>query len=136
MSLEAEAYVELACEQLTRARVLHTRAAGYSMWPSLRVGQRVRILPCPSEPAVLGDVVLVARGPKLVLHRVVGVRPNAVLLQGDALPRPDGWVPRTALLGRLGRSPLDALLGRLAPWISPALFLCALAARKLVKPAE
>ncbi len=112
--------VELARAHLGDGRVLRANAEGNSMWPLLRDGVVVAIEPCVGADVAVGDVVLVARGPLLVLHRVIKADRLQLLLKGDACPRTDGWVAREAVMGRLARRPWDRWVARLAPWTGPS----------------
>ncbi|MFO0749856.1 MAG: S24/S26 family peptidase [Myxococcota bacterium] len=94
------ALVDLAREHLAAGRPLVTRASGHSMWPLIRDGATVTILPLAADPRV-GDVVLVDAGQAgLVLHRVVAIGPAGFVVKGDARPTADGAVPREGILGR------------------------------------
>lgn len=92
--------VELARAQLGAGRPLATVAAGQSMWPLVRDGQRVTILPLDRPPRV-GDVVLLELGRRLVLHRVVRQEGDAVVTKGDAVAWADPPVTAASLLGVL-----------------------------------
>ncbi len=123
---EARLWGEALGERLARGERVVVRTEGHSMWPALRNGRHVVVRPLARGGVRCGDVVLATIGGRPVLHRVVGVRRGAVLLKGDARPRPDGWVPRGAVVGaidpgvwpglvatasRLGGAPLARVLG-------------------------
>ncbi|MBI5516564.1 MAG: S26 family signal peptidase [Deltaproteobacteria bacterium] len=76
---------------------------GASMWPSLRDGARVTVQPCPVACLRPGDLVAFERRGALVVHRVRAVTAEGVRSAGDALPRGDGLVPQSAVLGRAQR---------------------------------
>ncbi|MCB9731471.1 MAG: S24/S26 family peptidase [Deltaproteobacteria bacterium] len=104
--------VAVARAQLGAGRPLRTRAAGQSMWPLLREGAEVVVVPLTAAPAV-GDVVLLVLGGRLVLHRVVRVLADgAVVTKGDAELGADPPVAAADLLGRVARAPWDGLVGR------------------------
>jgi len=71
-------------------------ARGVSMRPWLRPGDRVQL---ETRPPRLGDVALVRSSGRLVLHRLRRRRGRHWLVQGDARPRPDGWIEADAILG-------------------------------------
>jgi hypothetical protein len=91
------------------------RVAGRSMWPLLRDGDLVTISRFdPDErgtesPAGVprrgrlrpGDVVAFAHphSGRIIFHRVLQARADAVRTKGDNLFRSDGWIPRECLLG-------------------------------------
>lgn len=110
-----EVAADLAREQLRAGNPLRTQASGVSMWPLVRDGDWVVVQPCPPGALRVGDVVLVAAGRRLVLHRVIGRVGSEVLLKGDACSRPDGWVPVDQVLGRLGPRAWDPLAAQLSP---------------------
>lgn len=116
MDVALDVALDLAREQLARGGPVRVRVRGGSMWPALRDGQAVEVWPASWEALRVGDVVLYARGETLILHRVVRRWAGRVWVQGDARPRPDGWLERAALLGRLPRRLGDGLRGRLVPW--------------------
>jgi hypothetical protein len=64
-------------------------AAGVSMRPLLRAGDRVRL---ENRAPQRGDVALVALESGLVLHRLLRRRGGRWLLRGDARRRADGWI--------------------------------------------
>ena len=96
----------LAGEVLRAGCAVRFRARGASMWPSIRDGDVVKIQPMGSTAIRRGDVVLYYSGQgRLVAHRVANrcTQQGCVelLMQGDALTRPDGLVPQEQVLGRL-----------------------------------
>jgi len=98
----AEVTVSLARETLARGKTLEVRCKGRSMAPTLREGDRVEIV--AHERARIGDVVLVANGSTLVLHRLIARLPGdadgAWLAHcGDAHFRTAGLARETSILG-------------------------------------
>ncbi len=103
--------VELARAQLGAGRVLRTTARGHSMWPTVRDGQSVEVLPVGARAPRVGEVALVAAAGRLILHRVVDVAADGVLItKGDAVGRDDGRVATGAVLGVLAPRPWDRLV--------------------------
>jgi hypothetical protein len=106
-------------ERLAAGETPSFPARGHSMWPTLRDGDAVRIVPLRPGGPGLGEIVLAVTPVGLVLHRVIARRSGAVLLKGDARPAADGWCPTGQLAGRLAPrgpgsalAPLRALLTR------------------------
>lgn len=91
---------ELAAELLARGLPIELKVGGQSMWPLVRSGDIVRVEPglAPS----LGSLAAVLRRGHLVVHRVVDVRAQAVVLQGDNGGRPE-VTARAAVLGVVTR---------------------------------
>ena len=69
------------------------------MWPRLKSGDIVRVIPVPSGGPRVGNIVLVARDGGYVLHRVIRLTGNTVLTRGDNQPCPDPPVRPVAVLG-------------------------------------
>jgi signal peptidase I len=80
------------------------QATGASMWPLISPGDWIRVDGCHAPQ--VGDVVVVAVGPRLVAHRVVelhGTGRRALLItKGDAEAWPDAPVQARAALGVVG----------------------------------
>lgn len=113
------ARIDLARAHLAAGRPLTLRAEGQSMWPLVRDGELVVVHPIEG-PLVLGDVVLVELGGRLVLHRVIALTAAGCITKGDAVAAPDPPIPHAHILGvrprahpRLGR--LVAALSTHAP---------------------
>lgn len=106
--------VNLAAEQLSTQRPLMVRPRGRSMWPRVRQGVETQVLPCIGGDVRLGDVVCFRRDQVLVLHRVVREGASHVLVKGDAMTRPDGWIRRDQVLGRLAARTGDRWVARLS----------------------
>ena len=74
---------------------------GASMEPRLPDGTRLHL----RRPGLLlpGDVVAIRSGERLLVHRILGAAPRKggwrLLTQGDAAPRPDGWLDPAGIIG-------------------------------------
>ena len=76
-------------------------AQGRSMWPWIRAGDLVRIVPVEG-PLRRGDIVLIERGPgDLLLHRLMEHQEGQLRLRGDHRAQDDGWFDRSQAIGRL-----------------------------------
>ncbi|MEW5849907.1 MAG: hypothetical protein AB2A00_14020 [Myxococcota bacterium] len=95
--MEVDLTSELLVAALSKGPVEATLRGG-SMTPCIPHLSRVRLQRPPAR-LVPGHVVLARVVHRLVVHRVVAVEAHALLLQGDSLPSPDGWVPRAEVLG-------------------------------------
>ena len=81
---------------------LRFTARGQSMWPYLRDGDVVEILP-RKLPVSVGDIVFVPNVEFGQLHRVIALdRCGRALVRGDALHEPDGWFDLKQISGVLG----------------------------------
>ena len=74
-------------------------ARGGSMWPAVRDGARVSILPMKIDLLRVGDLAAVDRRGELLVHRVIARTPAGVVLQGDSMPSPDGVFTADLVLG-------------------------------------
>jgi signal peptidase I len=76
--------------------------SGYSMAPALLDGDRLRVEPLLAGcvPAI-GDVTVVCRGGRLVVHRVVAHRDGHTITRGDACRCDDPPVDSAEILGRV-----------------------------------
>jgi hypothetical protein len=118
LALGPEGAFALIRETLELGRELWLEAAGASMYPSVRSGSRVLLAPRRRRPR-RGDIVLVRRGERLILHRVVRVRGGQVITQGDACRAADPAIPLSNAVGRAvatddGTGPRPLALA--APW--------------------
>lgn len=76
-------------------------AQGRSMWPWIRAGDLVRIVPIKA-PLRRGDVVLIERpSGDLLLHRLIERQEDRLRLQGDHRAQDDGWFDRHQAIGKL-----------------------------------
>ncbi|MFT7583036.1 MAG: signal peptidase I [Myxococcota bacterium] len=106
--------VDAMREQLAAQRPLRLRPQGYSMWPAIKPGRIVVVVPSNTRDIDVGDIVLFHVEATLVLHRVVARHVDAFLTKGDATASHDGWIPRAHILGRLSRRRWDPALA----WLS------------------
>lgn len=96
------AITSMAHELLSRGEALRFTARGQSMWPYLRDGDVVEILP-RKLPVSVGDIVFVPNVEFGQLHRVIALdRCGRALVRGDALHEPDGWFDLKQISGVLG----------------------------------
>jgi len=94
------AWADLAREHLAAGHPLIARAAGHSMWPAVRNGQRIVIEPL-ATPLHPGDIVLTQTESGLVLHRVVSVEAQLICTRGDTSWHADRPVALDQVIGRL-----------------------------------
>jgi len=101
--LSGAALGELSREVLERGVSFRFRAMGGSMYPMIENGDVLTVAPLGLSAPYPGDVVefLHPGHGGLRVHRVVGRRNGACLVQGDGVTEPDGWIPRENILGRV-----------------------------------
>lgn len=124
-SVDHAARAAVARDVLSAGRTLVLPAEGLSMWPAVRPGRPVHVLPCDPDSLRVGDVVLLEGTEAVVLHRVVRLRGDRLVTKGDACPDADGWVRRDRVLGRLERRPWDRAAAWAAPWLGRVLVVAA-----------
>ncbi len=102
---ESAAKCELAAEVLRSFGTLRFAATGWSMLPSVWPGETLVVERVEPNQVRIGDMVLVGREGRLCAHRVIGATADSRnprwIIQGDALPVPDGPVAGNELLGRV-----------------------------------
>jgi hypothetical protein len=79
-------------------QVIETSFRGTSMLPAIAPGELVRV-ECGASFEV-GDVVLYASGPEVVLHRLTAMESGRVWTRGDANRIPDPPISALSLIGR------------------------------------
>lgn len=75
-------------------------ARGTSMWPSIRDGATVEVVPCPARELRTGDVGAFEREGQVVVHRVLATMGERLRFAGDGLRMADGIVCSEQVLGR------------------------------------
>jgi hypothetical protein len=103
--LTAAQFQDLAREVLARDSLLQFRARGGSMRPFIRDQDLIEVAPLSGEQARRGQVVVFELDGRLLVHRVVSLRQGKdgmrLLVQGDALLYPDGWIQPKQVFGRV-----------------------------------
>lgn len=103
---------------------LRFRAGGYSMKPSIRNNDLIKISPLPERGIFKGDIVLFRKSEnsQIVVHRIVKKRADSYLVKGDNSLEDDGWITGDKIHGivseikRNGRSiQLPGLSGNTLP---------------------
>jgi hypothetical protein len=93
LQLSAPKAARLIRDAVAAGGELWVSGSGQSMHPTIRHADQVLIAPLEREVRPR-DVVLLPFGNRLMLHRVIEVRGNAVLTKGDARRIPDPPVAR------------------------------------------
>ena len=96
----------VVAEILNSNNLLRFRARGASMYPFIRDGDVIEVQPIDASAVRCGDVVL-CQWPngRVVAHRVIQVcqkkGEEMLLIQGDAVTCPDGFISGEQVLGRV-----------------------------------
>lgn len=101
--LSMTALRELLYAVLERGFPFRLCCKGGSMSPFIKDGDMITIVSLDGAAPRMGDFVVFIRPSSgfVVVHRVVGKRNDEYLIQGDSISEPDGWIPRTDILGRV-----------------------------------
>jgi signal peptidase I len=95
----------LAAEMLRRRGTVHLKAWGTSMLPAVWPGDLLTIQGVGHDEAAPGDIVLVLRDGRFIVHRLVEVQRGenccSWITRGDAMPGNDPPAPAFELLGRV-----------------------------------
>lgn len=86
-SLRPDQLMGVAALWRATGRELETSFSGVSMRPTIEPGQMVR-LRCTDQLSI-GNIVAVARGEEVIVHRLVASSPHWLLFRGDANMLPD-----------------------------------------------
>jgi len=96
--------LDLAAEILRFGGIIRLRGLGTSMLPAIWPGDVLSIETQHPEPMVPGDIVLVMRGSRFFVHRLIekcNEDGSRWITRGDALPQNDPPVAATELLGKV-----------------------------------
>jgi signal peptidase I len=95
--------IELATQLLRSGGRIRIRALGTSMLPTIFPGDILHLESTPRNELAVGDVVLVKREKKIVIHRLVSNASRRWVTRGDAVPQDDSAVENEEFLGRVTR---------------------------------
>jgi hypothetical protein len=100
-SISGAALAELLQDVLRKGLPFTFRASGFSMSPFIKDGDDLTLFPLNGISPGLGDVVaFIHKGTGVpFIHRVVGMKENACLLQGDNATEADGLISESDILG-------------------------------------
>lgn len=98
---------------------IYAKAAGPSMFPVIRPGDRVLVEPKSFSELKIGDIVLYERDSAYIIHRLMKkIGQSAIITRGDNQSWNDQPIPAESVLGRVirieGRGRRMVLTGRLS----------------------
>lgn len=104
LSLDSDGFADLCLDLLSVGKSVRFTARGGSMQPLVRDGNVLLVEPVLNMPLRLGMVVLCFQKPdKVVVHRIITKKQVgkvvSFLIQGDHVPKPDGWFGNDEILG-------------------------------------
>jgi len=100
--LDFDEFEILTTSILEIGQMVRFTAHGSSMHPFIQDGDVVEVHQTKPNGLTPGDVVLARLfDGRLVVHRVIRIFPESILIQGDALPYPDGLIPLGNVLGQV-----------------------------------
>ena len=94
----SDAAVGLAIELLRGGQPVTLTNLSGSLWPMVRVGEELTIVPITHAPRI-GALVAVERRSRIVVHRLVAMNGERLVLKGDSNAHTDEPVTRDELLG-------------------------------------
>lgn len=117
-------FIDVSTELLRRGQSVRFRAPGFSMYPAVKEGETIIVVPISSFDIKRGDILLYLAGKKVIAHRVVRIKreksdsrshravdfaanskvlnPQLIFtLQGDASPICDEPVEAHQILGKV-----------------------------------
>ena len=104
LTLSAERWLELVREHDITISAWITVVSN-SMYPWIRANKdRVKLAPVKAEALKKGDIVLFPiqrMDADYCLHRVYRLEGGRVRTMGDANRKPDGWMPKSSILGKV-----------------------------------
>ncbi len=108
ISIDNSEFKHLLTQVLAAGSELTFRAKGESMRPFIDDGDALTIRLVAAEETRVGDVVLYeSETGRILAHRVIKTTgrhdQRLLLVQGDALPNPDGWIRPEQVLGKANR---------------------------------
>ena len=93
-------WVSEALQELSAGRTARVRPRGGSMRGRIESGDLVTIAPVAAAAVRVDDAVLVQWGRNWLLHLVKEVRGDQYLI-GNNVGKINGWVPGTAIVGKV-----------------------------------
>lgn len=103
---DKESLHRLGAELLSSGMTVRIKVSGHSMYPALRPGDTVEIMPV--EPGALlnnGDLIAIKRDSDFIVHRFLGYYEREgsrwLFTRGDSVLHPDNPFPEEALAGRV-----------------------------------
>ena len=122
--MNKEIAIETLLDLLKRGNSAEISASGYSMFPTLRPGDRVLVSPIKeNELSAPGDILIINEDDNLVLHRLIEIRrykeSNKVFItRGDCMNESDSPVKSDQIVGithSFTRNNRQRVLGRRIP---------------------
>jgi signal peptidase I len=96
---------ELGKELAGEGACLHVEVRGWSMYPFIRDGDNIKVVPAALDEIEVGDVVLFRSGDRLLAHRVVGYisedGSTSIRARGDRFRQEDPPFGQAELVGRV-----------------------------------
>ena len=103
-------------ELLSVGHTARFRAAGDSMYPGIRGGDYLHIVPCAVSELRRGDIILAAMERGLTAHRIVRISERGgtlrITMRGDNSLRSDRPVAAADVIGRVARVERTANAGK------------------------
>lgn len=125
-------------EVLAAGHAARFRASGDSMYPTIRSGDYLHIVPCDASKLRRGDIILAMTGRGLTAHRIVRIRDAddgiSITMRGDNALRSDHAVAASDVLGRVELVENGRSAGQTPPELATITRVAAVLVRRLRSP--
>ena len=101
----SESFGAVIEEALASGSTVRFRAEGLSMYPTIRDGETITVVPAPADQVIRGDILLCRHGQRWLAHRLIGITvaggDRLFELRGDAKASSDALVGTGAVVGKV-----------------------------------
>jgi len=101
MNVHTSHFVALIADALLQGQIVTLKVVSGSMYPVLRVGDRVFVEFVTPTSLHIGDIVVLSTDEELLTHRFLGWHNGMLLTKGDAISIADVYRHPPRLLGRV-----------------------------------
>jgi signal peptidase I len=95
----------ICCDEISRGKKITIRAFGNSMFPAIKKGQQIQLIPFNIESLLVGEIIAFHRHGHFIVHRIVQIHTDEKLLsfttQGDSNLRSDEVVNETNYIAKV-----------------------------------
>lgn len=98
--MEISHWKSIVAQLLSEGRVIEIRASGYSMFPLLKPGDKLRVQPQKGSFKA-GDIIVFDRGDIFVAHRLIEIQQDQVVCKGDGFVTYDNLIDLRQVVGKV-----------------------------------
>jgi hypothetical protein len=70
----------ICCDEISRGKKITIRAFGNSMFPAIKKGQQIQLIPFNIESLLVGEIIAFHRHGHFIVHRIVQIHTDEKLL--------------------------------------------------------